>query len=119
MATWPATLPHLNAGATEQRQQGFIRTPMSMGPGKQRRRFSAVSRLFKGQMHLTAAQRATFDTFYQGTLSEGSLEFDFTDPIDFSTATYRFTAAPQFQLLTGTESGVTNYIMTVELELLP
>ena len=107
------------AGATEAPQQGFIRTPMGTGPAKQRRRFSAVSRNFKGRMHLTAAQRATFDTFYGSTISEGSEEFTFTDPIDFSSATYRFVSAPQFSLLKGASGGVTDYFMTVDLELLP
>jgi len=109
MATWPASLPQqFEQGTTDNRQAGFIRTPTSTGPVKMRRRFSATVRFIQGTMLFTQAQRATFETFYQNTISEGSETIEFTDPEDGSTtASFRFVEPPSFSYLDAGFSRVT------------
>lgn len=119
MATWPSTIPFPKLGWTERRQQGFIRTPMDTGPAKVRRRFSAVSSEMETTVGLTAAQRATFDTFYATTLSEGSGEFTADDKVDGSTATYRFVAPPEFSHRHSNGTQTTVYEVVLRLEKLP
>lgn len=121
MATWPATLPQYHEiGLQETRQQAFVRTSMDVGPSKQRRRFTTATRFLEGTMLMTTAQKATFDTFYNTAIDEGSQEFDFTDPKDASTIqSVRFTAPPTFTALIGGSSGVEFYRATISLEILP
>jgi hypothetical protein len=119
MPSWPSSLPHLNAGLKDQRGSGFLRTPMDMGPAKMRRRYSAVPRFLTGSMVFTAAQRAAFDTFYSTTLEEGSAEFTFEDPVDFSEKTVRFAQEPSFTALSGDANGVTYWNVSISLEVLP
>lgn len=78
MATWPSTLPQsLNVdGYMTSSQDGRVRTSMDAGPDFVRRRFSAVTVSHAGTMILTTAQVATLETFFNTTLSGGSLSFD-------------------------------------------
>jgi len=120
MAAWPASLPqNLEVGVKDVRQKGFVRTPMSAGPPKQRKRFSASSRELSGNMHFTAAQRATFETFYVTTINEGSDEFTFIDPNDGLTANFRFVDVPQLSGLKGGASGGDLWMISLKLERLP
>lgn len=117
MAAWPGTLPELEIGATERRQSGFLRSTTETGPYKQRPRFTKTARFLSGTILIDEAQRATFDTFYNTTIDEGSGEFDFTDPADGSTASVRFTAPPTFEYLVGGASGVALSRVSLELEI--
>lgn len=120
MATWPATLPQqFEQGAQETRQSGLLRSAVDIGPPKQRRRFSAVSRFYAGTFLFTTAQKATFETFYSTTIAEGADEFDFEDPNDGGTVSARFTGPPSFSALLGGPSGVTFWRMSAEIEVLP
>lgn len=119
MTTWPASLPQtLEIGASENFVKGFIRTPVDQGPSKSRRLFTSTPRVHSGTMLFDNAQRVTFDTFYKTTLAEGSLEFDFIDPIDLSTVSARFVEPPTFALLSGSTSGVGLYRGSFVIELL-
>ena len=120
MAAWPVSLPqNIEINVKDVRQKGFIRTPMSAGPVKQRKRFSATSRAISGTMHLTAAQRVTFETFYVTTINEGSDEFDFIDPSDGSTQSFRFIESPQFTGIVGGSSGGDLWVLSLQIERLP
>lgn len=120
MAAWPASLPEfLEVGAAEEVQQAFIRTDNSTGPPKQRRRFSSSTRMIRGTMLLTAAERATFDTFYNTTINDGSDSFTFTDPVDNTTQNFRFMEPPSFEYLVGGSSGAAQQRMRLSLERLP
>lgn len=119
MAVWPATLPKFNLDTQETRQDGVIRTPMDAGPAKSRRRFSAVSRYLSTDLILTGEQRATFDTFFDETLADGSLTFDMEDPKDGAIVQMRFTAPPSY-VYAGARGGVvTIHIVSLSLEILP
>ena len=120
MAAWPASLPSQpEVGAQLTRQQGFLRSPTDVGPFKQRKRFTAVSRFYTGTMLLNATEKATFETFYQTTINQGADEFDFEDPDDFSTVSARFTETPSFSGLVGGDTGVGQWRVSIALELLP
>lgn len=119
MAAWPGSLPqYMEIGISEQRQQGFVRTENSMGPAKQRKRFTAAARYVTGTMTLTKAQRDTFETFYSTTLGEGAAEFTMSDAKDFGTVTCRFVDAPEMQLIAaGGSTG--HWKVNLSLEILP
>jgi len=120
MPAWPASLSsQLEVGASLDRQRGFLRSRTDVGPFKQRKRFTAVSRFYSGTSLVNKAQKAAFETFYVTTVNEGADEFDFEDPDDFGTVQARFTDAPQFQGLVGGEGGVAQWRATFSLELLP
>ena len=121
MAVWPATLPqYFEVGVQDTRQQGFIRSQTDTGPYKQRKRFTATSRFLSGTMLMTGTQRATFETFYKTTLEEGTSEFDFIDPADFSTCSARFTAPPTLSAVAGGDtSGTAQWRVDLALEVLP
>lgn len=121
MAIWPGTLPqYFEIGVQDTRQQGFIRSQTETGPYKQRKRFTATSRFLNGTMLLTGSQRATFETFYKTTLSEGTDEFDFIDPSGFSTVSARFTAPPVLSAVAGGDTATAaQWRIQLALEVLP
>lgn len=117
---WPTSLPsQFETGAGLSRQQGFLRSPTDIGPFKQRKRFTAVSRFYSGTLLLNRTQKAALETFYTTTTNEGADVFDFEDPDDYSTVSARFTAPPDFQGLVGGPSGVELWRVSLALELLP
>ena len=78
---WPASLPQfVDRPHTEGMPDALLRTPMDAGPAKTRRRFTAGIKPVKAQMDLTAAQAATFETFFDVTLKAGALAFDWVLP---------------------------------------
>jgi len=121
MPTWPGSLPeYFEVGVQDTRQQGFIRSQTETGPYKQRKRFTATSRFLSGTMLLTGTQRATFDTFYKTTISEGTDAFDFIDPADFSTISARFVSPPSLSAVAGGgTAGTGQWRIEIVLEVLP
>ena len=119
METWPATLPQIEIGAEESRQTGFIRSPTDQGPGKQRPRFTAVSRFASGTIFMDSTQKATFETFYQTTLGQGGDEFSYTDPFTATSVTARFVSPPSAQILLGGTPDGSLWRVSVSLEILP
>lgn len=121
MAAWPGSLPYFMLNARESQQDGAVRTDMETGPAKVRQRFTAVSRYLDCEVMLaTAAQRATFDTFFFTTLANGSLTFDQVDPADGTTQSFRFMAPPEFTYTkAGSGSGSLNTKVRLRLEILP
>ena len=92
-----------------------IKSEMDAGPSKIRRRFTAGVEPVSGTMVLTAAQLATFDTFFNTTLLGGSLRFSWTKPPVHSAACeMRFTEVPNW-----TSLGGDNYEVSLSLEVLP
>lgn len=92
MATWPASLPQtLLYDLTEKRQAGKVRSQMDTGPAKQRSRFTATTKEYAGNLPpLTQAQVATFKTFYETTLGQGTDSFTWVDPFLDTSAALRF-----------------------------
>lgn len=102
MPTWPGSLPAAPQGDSYQEQapNTVVRSPMDAGPQKVRRRFTAGVRPFTFTWLLTKAQVATLDTFYNSTLSGGSLTFDgLNHPRTGTATTWRFTMPPTYTYL--------------------
>ena len=91
-----------------------IKSDMDAGPAKVRRRFTAGVEPVSGTMIMTAAQLATFDTFYNTTLLGGSLRFSWTKPPVHTVACeMRFTEVPSWTKVEG------EYEVSLSLEVLP
>jgi hypothetical protein len=94
---WPTTLPQgpyqQDDGPDIQPQSNAIRTPMDVGPAKQRRRFTAVPSPITFNLLLSETEIAILDTFVQVTLLD-VMPFDWIDFQTGATATYRFMARP-------------------------
>lgn len=92
MPTWPGTLPTalMIAGLQRTPQANVISFGTEVGPGKVRRRSTARTETIVGSIIVTATQYATFQSFFQDDLQDGALAFDWTDPLDDSTCSFRF-----------------------------
>ena len=91
-----------------------IKSEMDAGPAKIRRRFTAGVSPVSGTMIMTAAQLATFETFFNTTLLGGSLRFSWTTPPAHSVACeMRFKEVPSW---TKVED---EYEVSLSLEVLP
>lgn len=86
---WPPTLPKVfeQNSFGETPQTALIRTNMSTGPAKVRRRFTAVSRYWSGTMIMTNAELTAFKTFFETSLVYGSLSVDFPNQYDAGATT--------------------------------
>lgn len=118
MAIWPVTLPQTVSwqGYARRLQDTRIRSTMDAGPPKLR------SRMTVGMVEqdlpivwCTKAQWVLLETFYVTTLAQGTLPFDWTDPISGATVHFRFKAPPQF----GSMLGPDTIPVTLNLEVIP
>lgn len=103
MPTWPASLPQSPESAGYREGGGFpvIQAPVD-GPPKSRRRYTAAIQSVPCSVRLTAAQLATFETFFRDDLQQGALAFDWSVRGDAArSARYRFTAEYQLTHLGG------------------
>lgn len=120
MTAWPASLPQSQfRGLTDKRQKAVLRTPMDAGPAIVRRRFTAVYREVVTRIVLNGTQRQTFDTFFITTLKEGSLPFDWTDPVDDTTVSFRFKEEPEWTMRRGGTTANRIWEATLSFEILP
>lgn len=119
MPAWPTTLPLYLSGVTDQRGSTKIRSNVDVGPAIQRRRYTSAVRAIGAPVRFTADERDIFDAFYANDLEEGTLSFDWVDPVTGTTVSMRFATedGPQF---TGSEGGnVQAWTATLALEILP
>lgn len=115
MTAWPASLPQdvLLGGYSEAPQDTAIRSAVSYGPDKVRRRTTAVITHVTMKLRLTTAQVATLETFYNDTIQ-------IAGPVDWihhrtrAAAAYRFLSPPTF-----VPYGAGYWSATLEMELLP
>jgi len=113
---WDNSLPQIFfvSGYSQSFSNVTIKSDMDAGPAKIRRRFTAGVEPVSGTMIMTAAQLATFDTFYNSTLLGGSLRFSWTKPPAHSVACeMRFVENPSW---TKVED---EYEVSLSLEVLP
>jgi len=113
---WNVNLPQelFVAGYGQSPPAVTIKSEMDAGPAKVRRRFTAGVSPVSGTMIMTAAQLATFDTFYNDTLLGGSLRFSWTTPPAHTVACeMRFKEVPNW---TKVED---EYEVSLSLEVLP
>lgn len=115
MAAYPSiTFFQEREGWQQSPASGTIRTAMSSGPDKLRRRFTAAPKPMSGRIpYLNETDLNTFETFYETTLKHGSLSFTATHPRTEVTETFRFVSVP---LISPRGEG---YMVTADLEVLP
>lgn len=111
---WPVSLTQEPeaTGFSQQLEDNLIRTQMDAGKAKVRRRFSAGVMLSSMSMVLTTEEKNTLVAFYETTLVDGSLEFDWIDHLKGGAATYRFVAPPIFRAI-----GQVIWKVTMQLEI--
>ena len=81
MVAWPATLPGPQLDdISVSRQDNLIRSAMDIGPGKVRRRFTAVQQYYKLNWLLDSDQLAEFEYFFGSVLAGGALSFAWPSP---------------------------------------
>jgi len=99
MPSWPGGLPQrpIYGGFTEVRQRNLAMFAPEVGPPKARRRSTAVGVPTSATFEMTDAQLATFKTFFETTLVDGSLPFTWTHPVDGASYSWMFDVqeAPQ------------------------
>src|SRR5690606_30510317 len=95
-AVWPSTLPTepFVRSFRESLPKNTIRTQMEVGPAKVRRRSTARVKTISFILPIPRADVPTFTTFFEDTLADGSLPFDFTHPRTLETLTFRFLDDP-------------------------
>lgn len=100
---WPGTLQQLLSEANFGIAKGetTIRSDMDIGPKKVRRRFTKGVDIFTASIYLTVTQFTLFETFYDTTLSGGSLPFTFNHPITGVATDFRFASEPVYRSIGG------------------
>jgi hypothetical protein len=118
-AVWPGSLP------AEPRLKEYSETPpdlvlrsaVSAGPAKTRRRNGANVRTARFAFDMTQAQWETFDEFFVETIAGGALAFELTRPSTQNLADWRIVGLPEYTPLT--PHGVGRWVVRFEAELLP
>ncbi|NUN53024.1 MAG: hypothetical protein HUU06_09615 [Planctomycetaceae bacterium] len=119
MPSFPFTAS-LRLGAEVAPQDARVRTSMDVGPPQMRRRYTAAVQGIRGTLVLTDAQREDLEAFYRDDLDEGVLPFDWDDPRDGSTQSFRFASPPVFRCQTGHSTlSARLWEASLDLEILP
>ena len=118
---WPDTLPQVrywpdNGTPSYEPQDNTIRTSVTAGPAKLRRRFTAVPETCKIQLWLTTDQLATLKDFVQNVLGD-VLPFTWVDFRNDQQANYRFPKG--WASVTHKFDSGDIWMANIELELLP
>ena len=118
---WPASLPQTpylpdNGTPEYDPADNTIRTSVTAGPAKLRRRFTAVPETTKIELWLTSDQVTTLKTFVEQTVQD-VVPFDWQDFRDGSACSYRFTKG-RGSITYKYDSGDI-WIVDMELEKLP
>ena len=80
-AAWPGTIPATPIlGFTEQRQRNVTTFQPDVGSPKMSRRSTAVTYNCVATFKMTDAELASFNTFYETTLQDGTLPFTWAHP---------------------------------------
>ena len=117
-AVWPGGLPQNHfLNLTDQRRSGFAEFAVDTGPAMRRIVRRGVPRDVGTPFKLNQAQRLIFDEFFVETLEEGTLPFDWIDPVTLLPVTYRFLTYPQWTQNPTAEDKI--YEGSLSLEILP
>ena len=92
MSVWPIALQQKLNRAGFQKNYGDTRvaTEMDVGPDKVRSRYTRGVDSYECEVWLDMSEVATFETFYKTTLGNGTLPFEFPDPITQVVTEFRF-----------------------------
>lgn len=115
---WPTadSFPQKPRPAPYQEQEPDIalRTQMDVGPPKVRSRSTAGYERHQYTFRMDATNKAAMKVFYQTTCSFGAEVFEWDHPETAVTENWRFVQPPTY-----TKYGPSDYLCTVELEMLP
>lgn len=115
--TWPATLPSMpEKGFTETHGVSVLRTPMDLGPAKQRYRAKMPSTLAVSYL-LTDVQVATLETFVKNTI-KGTARFYYTHPRTETQVECRIVPSSSGELYSLQYIAYKYYKVTINLEVL-
>jgi hypothetical protein len=92
---------------------------MDVGPAKLRRRGVAGYTTWPMSMLIRADQRGLFLDFFRISCLEGSLAFDWRNPVTGAPATFRWVGVPTIRPLAMRLGGSEPYLVTFTLEELP
>lgn len=114
---WPASLPQyvLASGYSEKPPESTVRTEMTSGRPKYRRRQTAAVRPIQCQVRLTYTQRATLDAFYLTGTKGGTLPFDWAHPVSRDPVEMMFAAPPTYS----PAANAAHIVASLSLEILP
>jgi len=117
MTTWPTSLPSifLTDGYAQGIGDGRIRSATDTGPGKVRRRTTAMASPIVGRILMTGPQLTTLETFVQAGTLGGVTTFYFPDPVTRVNTLMRFGET----LPTWTHMGGNIFAVSLTLEKLP
>jgi len=96
-AAWPSTIPQcpiLN-GFTETPQPNVAKFTPEVGPPKYRRRSTAKGWMTNTTWRFSTAQLASFKTFHETTLKDGSLPFTMNHPVTKTNYSWMFASEPE------------------------
>lgn len=122
-ATWPPQLPTTILAETlvfAGDPRGRIGSQTDNGPGKQRRRAALRMKPLKGTIPVPRQDfHDYFEPFYEDTLKEGVLPFEFPHPITGATLRVRFPPdeIPGYEATL--ERGGKFYLLALKLQVLP
>jgi len=102
-SVWPPTLPQLPLEESYQERPGeqTLRTEMTSGPSKTRRRFTADIRKFQMTFLMLNTDITTLDSFYDATLNGGADAFDFVDVRTGNVISLKFVSPPIYTIVNG------------------
>jgi len=83
-------------GSSIEFQSNTITSATGVGPPKLRRRYTTVFDKITTPVKYTSAELVIFRTFFNTTLLNGSLKFDWKDPDTGTLKTYQFMNPPAF-----------------------
>jgi len=118
--SWPSGLPQLPlVGVAEEHLANYIESDVDAGPPKRRRNTTKRRIIQTVSLEFTGAQYAIFKTFYQDTLEDGALTFDWTDAVDDTAVEFRFAEPPQVgQWTPAPDPDDRFYTLTLKLEVM-
>jgi len=121
-AVWPPafpTEPLASSWKPKPDPRGRIASQVDEGPAKARRRGALRTKPLDPTYVFPRAQFPDFEEFYEETLGEGTLPFDWPDPVAAVTRRVRFRPGEQEAYTAELEPGGKNYLVTCKIEVLP
>lgn len=115
-AAWPSALPCRFTAYSQDYEaaDNLIRSDMSIGPAKVRRRSTSAVAKLSGDMVMTSAQRDEFFAFVQDDIVSGALPFTFKNPHGTNDILVRY--VPPYRVK---RFGAGKWVISMQLEILP
>lgn len=97
MAQYPENLSYFDTGSIARTtEDNLIRSSVSIGPEKVRRRTTGVEASISATATLNGSQVSDLESFYNVITAGGSLSFDMIDPVTKEAKQARFAKPPEY-----------------------